>query len=395
MKAEPMPQAIHEPPRQTPVRDAFDVAVVGGGIAGVAAAVSAARAGRRVCLLEREYALGGLATLGLVVIYLPLCDGRGRLVSRGLAEELLLLSVAGDPDAIPEAWRAPGASIEKRAERRYRVDFQPVPYLLALEALIRKEGVHLLYGAHFAAVHAEGDRIAAVLVETKAGREALACGAIVDATGDADVFFAAGEPTVSSRLNSAAGWYYARGPQGAGLRKLSEPYDPFNASMPPGASRGYAGNDPAEITAQVLAARDRIRADAAAHGEPTLVPTLPCLRMTRRLAGRVEMGGEDRRDYEDGIGLIGDWRQAGPVYAIPFAALQGVRYRNLFAAGRCISATGYGWEMTRAIPACAVTGEAAGLAAAMGDGLSTPALQHELRRRGVLLSMGELSDKDS
>ncbi len=69
--------------------DQYDVAVCGGGIAGIAAALSAARTGARTILVEREYVLGGLATLGLIVIYLPLCDGSGVQMSGGIAEELL------------------------------------------------------------------------------------------------------------------------------------------------------------------------------------------------------------------------------------------------------------------------------------------------------------------
>ena len=67
----------------------YDVIVAGGGIAGVAAALASARAGAKTLLLEKESALGGLATLGLIVIYLPLCDGRGTKMSGSIAEELL------------------------------------------------------------------------------------------------------------------------------------------------------------------------------------------------------------------------------------------------------------------------------------------------------------------
>ena len=75
---------IQEPERTLPVRYAdYDVIVAGGGIAGIAAALAAARAGKRVLLLERMFALGGLATLGLVTIYLPLCDGKGHQLSFG------------------------------------------------------------------------------------------------------------------------------------------------------------------------------------------------------------------------------------------------------------------------------------------------------------------------
>ena len=73
--------------------DSCDVLVVGAGIAGVSAALAAARGGADVILAEREYAPGGMATLGLIAIYLPLCDGMGRQVSYGISEELLRLSI--------------------------------------------------------------------------------------------------------------------------------------------------------------------------------------------------------------------------------------------------------------------------------------------------------------
>ena len=78
---------------ETPVREAHSVIVAGGGIAGIAAALAAAREGADVLLIEREFLLGGLATLGLVTIYLRLCDGRGHQVSFRIAEELFRLSI--------------------------------------------------------------------------------------------------------------------------------------------------------------------------------------------------------------------------------------------------------------------------------------------------------------
>ena len=95
------------PERRVPLRGSRDVIVVGGGIAGISAALSARRAGaEKVLLIEREYALGGLATLGLVTIYLPLCDGKGTQVSFGIAEELLRLSVSkGAEEPVPASVR--------------------------------------------------------------------------------------------------------------------------------------------------------------------------------------------------------------------------------------------------------------------------------------------------
>ena len=77
---------IEEKSRKTPIKGTFDVIVCGGGIAGISAALASARSGAKTMLIEKQYLLGGLATAGLVTIYLPLCDGNGRQVSFGIAE---------------------------------------------------------------------------------------------------------------------------------------------------------------------------------------------------------------------------------------------------------------------------------------------------------------------
>ena len=83
----------------------YDIAVCGGGFAGISAALAAAREGKKVILFEKQYMLGGLGTAGLVTIYLPLCDGFGHQVSFGIAEELLKLSITyGAEDRYPENW---------------------------------------------------------------------------------------------------------------------------------------------------------------------------------------------------------------------------------------------------------------------------------------------------
>ena len=92
---------ILEPGRDVPVIGEYDVVVVGGGIAGAAAAVAAAREGASTCLIEKANGLGGLATLGLIEVYLPLCDGRGRQVIAGLAETFMLNSLKYGPGEVP------------------------------------------------------------------------------------------------------------------------------------------------------------------------------------------------------------------------------------------------------------------------------------------------------
>ena len=101
---------------QTPVKYEYDVVVAGGGIAGIAAALGAARQGAKVALLEKQFLLGGLATAGLITIYLPLCDGNGNQVSFGIAEELLHLSILHgyeDESDYPRPWLENGTKEEK------------------------------------------------------------------------------------------------------------------------------------------------------------------------------------------------------------------------------------------------------------------------------------------
>jgi hypothetical protein len=99
---------------------------------------------------------------------------------------------------------------------------------------------------------------------------------------------------------------------------------------------------------------------------PVTISSIPLVRMSRRLVGAYTMDDTENRKYmEDSIGMTGDWRKRGPVYEIPFSTLYGHEVTNLLAAGRDISVTDNMWDITRVIPPCAVTGEAAGTAAAL------------------------------
>ncbi|MBN2449181.1 MAG: FAD-dependent oxidoreductase [Lentisphaeria bacterium] len=391
-------QTVTEPERDVPVWGQYDVVVVGGGIAGVAAAVAAARNGASTCLLEKEFALGGLATLGNVVVYLPLCDGMGNQVIAGIGEELLRLSVADGFNPIPACW-LPDGDMEQRRKVRYRVTFNPASYMLALEEWVLASGVHLRYDVRFCTVVKRGDTIQAVVVESKSGRSAVLCRAVVDASGDADVCARAGEPTVSVRTNVAAGWFYTWDRQQLRLVPHSEEFgrDP---NLAPKGERGFAGDDADDVTAQVIESRKGIRRrlEALRGKSPdkplfaAILPTIPSFRMTRRLHGAAVVRESDDRRWCDGcVGMTGDWRKAGPIYFLPLGCLVGVVSKNLTVAGRCISADGPAWDVTRVIPTCAVTGEAAGTAAALaardcgGDVSRLPlhVLQRRLQEQGV------------
>jgi 2-polyprenyl-6-methoxyphenol hydroxylase-like FAD-dependent oxidoreductase len=398
---------LAEPARDVPVMASYDVVIAGGGIAGVAAAVAAARTGASVCLLEKACALGGLATLGNVTIWLPLCDGMGRQVSAGLAEEMLKLAVAdlgrNYPAArfmgIPAGWQ-PGGAPEARQRDRYQVEFNPGAYLLALETWLVGAGVKLLYDTRVCAVHRAGERVTHLLVENKSGRSAMACRAVVDATGDADVCALAGETTESLDTNVLCGWFYYLHKGELNLVQLSKPYSPL-ATREGAKGPFFLGDNAEAVTAQLLGSRallqDKLADIRAQHPGDDIQVIMPCttacLRMTRRLVGRFALGERHMHQwFDDTIGLTGDWRKRGPVYAIPLRCLTAVRSSNLLVAGRCIAADTTVWDVTRAIPGCAVTGEAAGTAAGMaaqqtgGDvgALPVSALQQQLRTQGAL-----------
>ena len=406
-----MNNTVREPARDLPVSASADVVVAGGGIAGVAAALAAARAGASTLLLENTCTLGGLATAGNVTVYLPIDDGRGRVVLGGVARELFDLSVADirHPAPVagfrppPAAWLDPASTPEARAAGpRLETGFNPDGYVLALEEALLRAGVRILYDTRVCAAVRDGDRVTHLAVENKSGRTAVACGAVVDATGDADVCFLAGEPTVSIDANVAGGWFYTVQDGGKlWLHTSSHAFDKDAGKGNGAEGPFFRGDDGEQVTQQVLATRElhrkclaKLRADHPDEDfQPFNLPTIPCLRMTRRLVGAHELAeGDMHRWFDDAVCLAPDWRRRGPVWAVPWRCLAATRTANLAACGRCASWDLSAWDAMRVIPVCAGTGEAAGLGAALALRSGAPLaalppgrLADELRARGALL----------
>ena len=390
---------VLEPGREVRVAASADVVIAGGGIAGVAAALAAARTGAETLLLEKECALGGLATLGLIVMYLPLCDGKGHQVIGGIGEELLRKSVehgsvtSGGHGRIPDCWNGP-ASEEQRRAHRFRVDYDAAPMMLMLERLLREAGVKLWYDTRLCAVQRHEKEISHILVENKSGRLAIAARAFVDATGDADLCALGGEETEGYLSNRRSGWYFSMHPnEGARLHPLT---DPLDGPCPPG-SRYYRLSG-SEVSAYVEDMHDMIRGHAATQkgALPLLIPALPLMRMTRRLCGRETLTREDLGRWRtDAVAMTGDWRRPAPVYTIAPGHLMG-RTSNLFAVGRCISAAGDAWDVIRAIPACAATGQAGGTMAsilARTGRIEAQELRKQLLHDGMILDPALTSEE--
>ena len=385
----------------TIVRTRCKVLVAGGGIAGIAAALAAARGGADVLLVEREYLPGGLSTLGLVTIYLPLCDGMGNQLSFGIAEELLKLSVLyGAEGPMPDAWLR-ASPIEDRKKRRFDVAFNPHLFALAAEKRLCKNGVKILYGTTVVSVHKDGRKVDAVIVENKSGRYAIQVdGAVVDCTGDADVCYMSEEDTaIHAKGNPLAAWYYATDGKKVGLNSLgvcdTTEEEKTGLEEPPLTDRRFTGLDGAELSEMMMLSHSKTLENILLNRRekpgysPVCLPTIPQVRMTRRLEGRYVMDiAEMNKKFSDSVGKFGDWRKRGPSYDLPFSVLIGKKVDNLVCAGRCISVTDAMWDVTRVIPVCAVSGEAAGAAAAMCSDFSCidiAKLQDHLKKNGVYI----------
>ena len=396
-----------EEKRTLPIKKDYDVVVAGGGVAGIAAALASARNGADTLLIEREYILGGLATAGIVTIYLPLCDGCGTQLSYGIAEELLKLSVRHfAEERRPDAW-FDGGTKEEKAAQRYQVQFNPHMFALDAEKLLKENGVTLLFGTVVADTHMMNGKIDALVVENKSGRYGIGVNTcVIDCTGDADIAKFSGEKTaLFGQGNILAAWHYYVGKNGYHLRQLGACDVPDKEKdgkkePKPLIDRRFSGIDGEELSEQTELSHARILADVLECRTlddthiPVTIPTIPQIRMTRRVDGVIVMDDTDSfKDYPDSVGLFGDWRKDGPAYALPFAALHGTNVKNLLFAGRNISVTDAMWDITRVIPVCAVSGEAAGTAAAMGDDvteLNMTELQNKLRAAGVKLTFAEV-----
>lgn len=393
----------------TDVVKSCDVLVAGGGVAGIASALAAARNGAKVLLVEREYILGGLATAGLIAVYLPICDGKGRQVSYGIAEELLKLSVKyGYDEKNAEHWFADYSVEERKNQERYRVQFNPQMFAILCEQLLLEAGVEILYGTLCCATQVNDGKITSVIAENKSGRIAIEAKNVIDCTGDADICKLAGEKTVNfAKGNTLAAWHYSYSDsEGYKLRtrgaadvpeEVANEVDRDEEEL---CTERFNGIDGDNVSRQIqrshqFVLRDVIEAQKTDKSYvPVTIATIPQIRMTRRIDGQYTLDtAEEDAVFADSIGIVADWRRRGHTWEVPFSTMLGGRVKNLICAGRNTSVTDNMWDIMRVIPCCAVTGQAAGTAAAMTDDftlLDIGDLQKNLEKDGVVIHKSEI-----
>ena len=166
-----IPNGLRVAEREVPVMDFYDIVVIGGGVAGVAAGMAAGKRGMKAIILETFTALGGLTTLGLVNIPLDFISGLGK----EMIQEL---------NAIEGHWHR---------------NTDPEKHKLVLDRMIKKYNVDVLFQAQVIDSIVEGDAIVGVVIQTKTGPKAIMGKQFVDASGDSDAAYFAGAETMCGR----------------------------------------------------------------------------------------------------------------------------------------------------------------------------------------------------
>ncbi|MBP5289025.1 MAG: FAD-dependent oxidoreductase [Clostridia bacterium] len=391
----------------------YDVIVVGGGPAGVAAAVASARLGANTLIIEGATALGGMATVGMVSRLTTLSDGE-KIIYHSLCTEIMdrYMKEAGvEPDF------------------RGRIPLITEDLKLVLDDIVTEAGAHVLFQSTVCAVEMEGDNIASVIVANKAGLTPYVAHVYVDATGDGDVAYFAGVPYEKgddegdlqpASLCFAFSNTHSENKKGSLnggkdtvwsvigkddnyplVRNHFVPVHVGNGTIFANAGHldGVDSTDPESVSEAYIKgrriAKDYLKAAKAYIPEvfgpdALLIATAPMLgvRESRRMEAEYQLTTQDyidRKSFDDEVCRNHNWLDChtrkgkpnpykldpeqkykdGDSHGIPWRCQVPKKVDNLVLSGRCIWNDRGVFSSTRVMPNCFATGEAAGIAAAL------------------------------
>lgn len=422
---------------QVPVVADCDVVVIGAGPAGHAAAVSAARNGASVTLLERYHHLGGMASGGMVLVLDDMVNEGNEIVTTGIVSEFVDrlerqdAAVYPPPEDCQTNWQ-----MWQKWSRWGCIDFhkammpQPIIHAVAFDPdgwkrvsldMVVEAGVNLRTHSWFSDVLMENGRISGVIAQTKLGRQAIRANYVVDATGDLDVGVAAGADYIDGQYivttvfrlanvdtDKAVAFEFAEPEQYKKLdrearRRIGGAWGMWWLKTPiPGVvwcncphMPGYDGLSVEDMVASEIEGRERMmklhafaKENIPGFENATMLGAAEQMgiRQTRLLKGEYVVNKDDvksRRYFADTV-------CRGRDYYTPYRALLPKGIDNLIVAGRHYSVESDAQKLSREIPPCMAQGEAAGVAVALAlDGnqplrmVDYKAIQKQMRAQGA------------
>lgn len=452
----------------------YDVVVVGGGSAGVPAAIAASRNGSRVLMIEKNGYLGGTATASMVNPLMSYQDNDGNHVIGGILTEIIdnLIDIGGSPGTVFTYGKPPWQV------KPALTPFDPEYMKFVLAEMVQEAGVDLLFHSIVTDVIVEEDIIRGLIVSNKSGNQVIMAKAIIDSTGDADVAALAGCDYEKGRSEDGLmmpvttyfkmanvdvdrviqdikddpedyRWYafgedistkfedvqdkhvfcsgylkaVAEGKKNGELKLGRETFNIFTTArkdeITVNATRVnfIDATDTWQVTKaevdarqQIMSAVEFLKKRIPGFENSNLVTTANMLgvRETRRIKGEYILTEEDvlsARKFDDVIARGGynidihnpsdsrsTWKSIENAYDIPYRCLISKEIKNIFTAGRCISATHEAAASSRVIPIAVALGQAAGTAAAISvktesssKDVDIKELQSCLREQGVNL----------
>jgi glycine/D-amino acid oxidase-like deaminating enzyme len=444
-------KTIIEPERKVSVAYECDLCVAGGSCTGVFAAITAARLGLRVALVEQQGMMGGTATAGLVALWHSLYDmQKERQIIGGLTDEII------------ERLEARGAAVWNGEQKKSNVTFNPSEMAIMLDRMAEEAGIRVFLHARACRPLYEGGKLDALLLEDKSGRRAVRARYFVDATGDADLIHRMGlptrtepvlqPPTTPILLQGMKRWCEAN--PGIALNQVV--FDSaYSESLPKGflwstrlpglrdalltvgtRVHGADCSDADQLTRAEIAGRrqasqirDLLRNNFSG-GEEIEILALPAhigIRQTRQACclhtltehevlhgvgfddaiargtypvdihngagGGILFRNLDGSEIEIGEDLSRTarrWREEGkvtPFYQIPYRSLVPQGAENVLVAGRCLDADRGAFGAVRVMVNCNQTGEAAGAACALACRNNCPVSEVDARAIAEKLNM--------
>ncbi len=422
---------------QVPVVSDTDVVVIGAGPAGLSAAVSAARNGARVTLVERYHHLGGMASGGMVLVLDDMVNDGTEIVTTGIVSEFVDRMQRQDGAVFPppedcltnwEMWRkwARWGCIDFHKQGMpqpiiHAVAFDPDAWKRVSLDLVAEAGIELRTHSWFSKAIVENNRVTGVIVQTKLGRQAIRARMVVDASGDLDVAASAGASFATGQFivttvfrlmdvdTAKAEVFEYENPEAfkaldrQARRVIGGAWGMWWLKTPlPGVvwcncphMPGYDGLSPEHMVEAEYEGRRRMmallefaRANLPGFENAKMLGAAEQMgiRQTRLLQGEYVVTKDDvkrRRHFDDSV-------CRGRDYYTPYRALLPKGIDNLIVAGRHYSVESEAQKQSREIPPCMAQGEAAGVAVAKAleancalRDVDVRAIQKQMRAQGA------------